>query len=436
MRTLDLAFSTEQNWANVQSILGRPGHAERVVWLETPRAAAGRWASYANALLLANGCQETWTLALSPEAEEDPASLQAWLVSQDGPATEEADLHLHLNGGTKLHQAVLAEVFGSRATLHYTQEGRHHSRRPGGSWETVDSALRPTFESLLYCYGYEPQPARVQVLDFAALEAPFLQRQRQQTPQASEAQLQSRWFAFRKTGLWAQRASGAGGRIHDLAAWMESQDAQQAHLAYRRELRPDFPEYRHRQDWERFHREMRWALAQTSNPRADSGASTVTRGRAFEDEVGHALAEVRPHFPVVAETHNLHIHPLGMPLRRAEVDHAWLLPGGRVWVFECKSGVAERKDMEARIRALRACFGSSAQIFLVVPARGKHQQLGEALHLPVLAMDEPLADQLQALNPRDWRPKRLNPDGRPPFEAGRTEPFWEPTGGTETQDSG
>ena len=404
MNILDIAISTEQNWANVQSILGRPGHAERVVWLETPSAAAGRWATCSNALLLASGCEDSLTLSMGPDEEVDPAALQTW-VTAHAETFADRELHLHLNGGTKLHQAVLSDVLGNRATLHYTQNGVHHHRPQGGTWSSGPSAMTPSFTELLYCYGFEIQPGRIQFLDLNAFRDSFLARQKGFTPTATEEQLQARWYAFQKTASWAQRTSGAGGEASRLAAWLQSASAQAAFLAYRRGLRPDRPDVLLTRDWQNFEREMGWALGQVAAEGDPEAEAFTPRGVAFEAEVGQVLAQAAAHFPVVQAGSNLHIHPIGQVLRRAEVDHAWMLPGGRVWVFECKVGVAARKDMEARLRALRECFGSSVRVFLVVPQQGAHQDMGEVLRLPIIAMDhaEGVTGQLRCLAPKDYR---------------------------------
>lgn len=403
MNILDIAISTEQNWANVQSILGRPGHAERVVWLETPSAAAGKWAACSKALLLGNGCEDSLTLSMGPDEEVDPAALQAWLAAQSETFAGQ-ELHLHLNGGTKLHQAVLSDALGSQATLHYTQNGVHHHRSQGGTWSSGPSAMTPSFADLLYCYGFEIQPGRIQFLDLNAFRDAFFVRQRGITPAATEEQLQARWYAFQKTATWAQRTSGAGGEAPRLAAWLQSASARAAFLAYRRALRPDRPDPLLMNDWQNFEREMDWVMGQVAGEVDPQAEAFTPRGVAFEAEVGEALASARRHFPVVQASNNLHIHPIGQVLRRAEVDHAWMLPGGRVWVFECKAGQATRKDMEARLRALRECFGSSVRVFLVVPVQGDHQEMGEVLRMPVLSADHPegLLGQLRRLEPKAW----------------------------------
>lgn len=407
MPTLDIAISTENNWANVQSILGRPGHAEHVLWVDTPKAAEARWAFHADSLLLANGINDTRTVALTRVEEEDPAAFQKWAMRL---AQEEQgkELHLHLNGGLKLHQVVLSEVLGAQASLHYTNQGHHHVRRPGGVWETHPSAMSPRIEALLYCYGYEVQPAKVQTLDIEALAPSYLQKQQAQSPHATEVTLRGRWYAFRKTFLWAQRASGAEGDPLRLGSWLASSEAIEAFMNMRRELRTDLPEAKLRSDWGRFLEQGTWALQNTQAAAGSEPSPFTPAGARFEEQVGKALLIARSWFPVEDFGQNLHIHPIGHPIRRAEVDHAWALTGGRVWIFECKAGVAIRKDLEARIRVLKGCFGSQAEFFLVGPSRDEILQglkdHGEALRIPVLSLgDDPddFVGQLRALRPGD-----------------------------------
>ncbi len=176
---LDILIASEQSWANAASVLGRPGDAGDVLWIESPLARLRGWSRGASVLLQSEGFRILPSLEVTEAEERDfpafQATLRAFLAKHDA-----RPWHLHLNGGTKLLSTVVQEVVGNRADLHYSEPGRHHLRS-FFEWRAFEPKLKVRLADLLTCYGMETDRAGLptdRIVGTIALEAGFSDRQR------------------------------------------------------------------------------------------------------------------------------------------------------------------------------------------------------------------------------------------------------------------
>ena len=382
---LDIAVSTAQNWANVQSILGRPGPIGAVLWIESPLAREKEWSRWSSELLVESGCQGIFALEDEGAAESDPAAFQRQ-VSEALTPFRSRDIHLHLNGGTKLMQVALVDLLGQEVALHYCAHGLHHTRPQGGNWLSQESQLALTFEALLFAYGFEHRDKEdAQYPDLVWMfeqyrKLHFAENVRRIGAVKANTWITDNWKTFRRHYRWAHRVSGAES-FTNVLEWAEQPGALVAFQEKNQDNKANPTAARAR--WEAF-------LADMKRLRVPS--ETRSPGDAFEARVSMALNALAPEFKVQHSASNLQIFSKGGTAPRAEIDHGWLLPGGVIWVFESKVGLLDRKDLEARKSAYSQCLGSAVEkLFLVFPEDSPRadQLKGHAQALGLTALPVP-----------------------------------------------
>ena len=384
MNILDIAISTEQNWANVQSILGRPGPVGAVLWIESPLARERAWSRWSSELLCSSGCQEILSLDDEGAAESDPAAFQRQVREALAPYRQK-ELHLHLNGGTKLMQVALVDLLGQDASLHYSSRGLHHSRPRSGAWVTQVSQLVLTFEALLFAYGYEHRKKESPL--YPDLGWMGRQHKRRHIPGMANrlGPVQGRkrvaelWRIFTRHYRWAMKTSRAEG-FSALRTWAEQPEAL---VTFREKSLANREDPAQAQTvWDDFLTDL-----QHFRPPADPRDP----GEAFEARAALVLNELAPEFGVQDAASNLQIFARDGSSARAEIDHAWLLPGGVIWIFESKTGCLDRKDLEARKSAYSQCLGRAVErVLLLFPQESAHAETlrehGVALGLKALGL--------------------------------------------------
>ena len=378
---LDILVSSGQPWANAASVLGRPGDAGDVLWIETPLARRKRWSAGASVLLAAQGFTILDPIVLEERDTQDLTQLQVRvrqaLSPQDGRTW-----HLHLNGGTKLLSSVIQEVVGNRADLHYSEPGHHHVRAFGG-WESYEPGLGVRLADLLLCYGMEtdragwatdrrrPSPAGSSLAD---RKAAFIEWQRGVAQDkglpVDEQALLARWTAHDHAFRDAQSRNPET-PLQKLPAWIASPEGRDWFASYRLRLRPNLVPAQlaaqHRHFWTNVRWEVTYAESHLPAAAGIPGAPEGSAGAAYEALVESRLLPLEERFAVMDRAANLRVFVPGGDALLVEMDHVWLLKSGRVLVFESKSGQWTVKDMRARIQTYKECFGSETRAILVMP---------------------------------------------------------------------
>jgi hypothetical protein len=378
---LDILVSSGQPWANAASVLGRPGDAGDVLWIETPLAQKRAWSRGASALLASQGFTILDPLLLESAEAQDLALLQRRirraLAPQDG-----RPWHLHLNGGTKLLSTAIQEVLGNRADLHYSEPGRHHLRSFGG-WRFFEPGLRVRLEDLLLCYGLEtdragwatdrvrPEPAGPSDADRQQAFSQWQQRLAEEKGHPlEEGAVRSRWTAHDRT-LREVRVERPDATLEELAAWLASSQGRSWFEAYRLRLRPNLvpPQLaaQHHHSCENIRWEAAWSNRQTPQVPKLPGPQKGSTGAAYETRVEALLSPLLERFAVMDHAANIRVLAPGSEALLVEMDHIWLLGTGRVLVLESKSGRWTVKDMRARMQTYKECFGSETRTLLVMP---------------------------------------------------------------------
>lgn len=378
---LDILVSSGQPWANAASVLGRPGDAGDVLWIETPLARKKRWSAGASVLLAAQGFTILDPIVLEERETQDLTRLQARvrqaLSPQDGRTW-----HLHLNGGTKLLSSVIQEVVGNRADLHYSEPGHHHVRAFGG-WKFYEPGLGVRLADLLLCYGMETDragwatdrrrssPAGPNPSD---RRAAFIEWQRgiaqDKGIPIDEKTIQARWTAHDHTLQDAQNQKPET-PLQELPTWIASSEGRDWFASYRLRLRPNLVPAQLAAEHRHFCTNVRWEVTYAENhlPTVANvpGALEGSAGAAYEAHVESLLQPLEERFAVMDRAANLRVFVPGGDVLLVEMDHVWLLKSGRVLVFESKSGQWTVKDMRARIQTYKECFGSETRAILVMP---------------------------------------------------------------------
>ena len=379
--SLDILLSSGQPWANAASVLGRPGDAGGVLWIETPLAQKKGWSRGASALLASQGFTILDPLLLTDAEAQDLGLLQTRirdvLMGQEGRAW-----HLHLNGGTKLLSSAIQEVVGNRADLHYSEPGCHHLRSFGG-WKSFEPGFRVRLEDLLLCYGMEsdragwvtdrvlPEPAGASEPD---RRQGFLAWQQQLAAEGHYPlelnALSGRWTAYDRA-LQDVRAEHPEASFAELAKWVFSPQGQDWFDAYRLRLRPALVPVQLAAQYRHFCESIRWEVGRTAGqgPQVKKlpGAPAGSAGSAYEIRVEDLLMPLKERFTVLDHGANIRVFTPGADTLLVEMDHIWLLGTGRVLVLESKSGRWTVKDMRARIQAYKECFGTETRPILVMP---------------------------------------------------------------------
>ena len=407
MTTLDIALSTANNWPNVQSLLNREGEAGPVLWIESAQARHQRWSPGALALLAEHG-REVRTAALAEAADHDPALFAQQIQALQAGLEPGLDLRLHLNGGTKWMQAVLAQTFPD-ADIHYI-EGERQFLRLRGAWRTEGLRLRPRAEDILLCYGYRRKPQTLpgplgEGLEEAAWGQAFVSwliGSMRRTP--DQAEHQRRQFArdLKEMVDWSGLADSVDAldfldmatspEGHDLVAWAQGKPGKR--------LREPWWDFQLQLDWWLGHRCGRWAAGQVP----------PNVGHLFEKQADTALAPFQSEWGVEAGHRNWTLVALDLPdMDHAELDLLWVLKSGRALVFECKAWnqkqageVSTRKDLAARMQNYRRSLGSLAEMVLCLrcDTHLNQQRLDNTRNLvDSLGLKEPLWIARQALQP-------------------------------------
>ena len=378
---LDILLSSGQPWANAASVLGRPGDAGDVLWIETPLAQRKGWSRGASALLASQGFTMLDPLLLTEDEARDLGLLQARirgiLTGQDGRAW-----HLHLNGGTKLLSTAIQEVVGNRADLHYSEPGRHHLRSFGG-WNSFEPGFRVRLEDLLLCYGMEtdragwatdrlrPDPAGPSEAD---RRQGFVEREQRRAEEMGylldPKTILGRWTAYDRTlqSAYAERPEVTS---EELVKWMKSAQGNDWFDTYRLRLRPSLVAAQLASEYRRFCETLKWetgwAAGRAPQPKRLPGAVEGSLGSEYEIRVEAALAPLCERFKVIDHAANIRVFTPGAEMMLVEMDHVWLLGTGRVVVLESKSGNWTVKDMRSRMQVYRECFGTETRSILVKP---------------------------------------------------------------------
>lgn len=378
---LDILISSGQPWANAASVLGRPGDAGDILWIETPLARKKGWTRGASDLLRAQGFTVLPPLEITEDEERDLGMVQRrvreTLATHDGRVW-----HLHLNGGTKLLSSTIQEVVGNRADLHYSEPGRHHLRSFGG-WSSFEPGLRVRLEDLLLCYGQEtdragwatdrPRPES-QGPSYTSRRNAFFEHQRElasrQGNVLEESALHSRWSAYDRTLAETLLQQPESSPL-ELVQWLGTSEGLAWFSAYRLRLRPHLLPIQVNAQLRHFCETLRWEAgwqnAQAPHPTRSSGPTEGSVGALYETRVERALNPLRSQFGVIDQGSNIRVMTPNAEALLVEMDHVWLLSTGRVVVFEAKSGMWNVKDMRSRMQNYRDCFGSETKAILVQP---------------------------------------------------------------------
>jgi len=185
-----------------------------------------------------------------------------------------------------------------------------------------------------------------------------------------DAGLNARWVAYDRSMKEALRQHPVE-TLTGLADWICSREGQAWFTEYRRRLRPNRADRQIEADLRHFvenlNWEAQWRQGQIPAEVRPAGPHPDAEGDRYERRVIQALGEVRERFGVLDQLNNLRVFRSGSDALFTEMDHVWLLPSGRVVVFEAKAGSWQVKDLRSRMQTYRACFGSATQAILVRP---------------------------------------------------------------------
>lgn len=388
---VDIALSSEQNWANVQSILDRNEGPGRVFWLETYEAQSRRWTRGAKSLLESRGYQVE-VFPFNELADVDPSTfhrqLSEVIATHLGADTV---VHLHTNGGKKWMQSILSDVF-RQAFVHYIELGDHLSRDIHG-WHRQPTRTQPELTDILACYGYERKWPSWTIIGQALARSwhdpfrAFLQDRgvprALRSPALAIFERQLPWF-IQAAGLLECRTET---RIPSAYPGLE----QAFCLAFPGDSKLGLGG----NAWSDFRTCWNWWWAETKLRRTPPQDSA---GAPFEVITSELIRRYSDAWGVHRSYSNVDTeHPERPGQSFAEMDVLWLLRTGQAIVFECKALPSEtkglRKDLSGRIRNYRACLGSYVRCVLVWKV--DHRFTPETMHslrdtTDSLNMPEPL----------------------------------------------
>lgn len=382
IRPLDIAIATKQNWANLVSILDRDGEIGDVLWVETPTARKAKWSQGCSEILRREHRVVLTPVEVSREAEGDPSILAACL---DGQIDRGRELRLHLNGGTKLMQAVLSELAGPASIWHYVDGQRFHTRQ-GGQWSHRPLRLRPNLSDILLSYGFEKRDPGQQRLQLAGdlkvggeLHRAFMDKQARDYPDLAQGQRAGRWMGFSKNLEWLivfleqEGHASIPDRLREILKSPALLDDLFRAFHDKEVKRIGEQESQIRSLWFSFKKNLEW-VSEVKNTWLHAPTGPSPAAIEFETQVADTLDRIRERWGVAETLRNLHLFPKGSDFSVAELDAVWVLPGGQVAIFECKLGTQDDKagfriTLRSRAKAYEEALGIHARPFLVLPAR-------------------------------------------------------------------
>lgn len=381
-KPLDIAIATKQNWANLVSILDRDGEIGEVLWVETPTARKAKWSQGCSEILRREHRAVLAPVELTKEAEGDPSAFAACL---DGRIDRSRELRLHLNGGTKLMQAVLSEMAGAGSIWHYVDGQRFHTRQ-SGRWSHRPLHLRPSLSDILLSYGFEKREPGQQRLQLAGdlkvggdLHRAFMDKQARDFPDLAQGQRAGRWMGFSKNLEWLivfleqEGHANIPDRLREILKDQALLDGLFKAFHAKEVQRIGENENQIRSLWFSFKKNLEW-VSEVRNTWINAQTGPSPAAIEFETRVADTLNQIRGKWGVDETLRNLHIFPKGSDFSVAELDAVWALPGGQVAVFECKLGTQDDKagfriTLRSRAKAYEEALGLHARPFLVLPAR-------------------------------------------------------------------